>query len=105
MSAEMRESLGITHILSVCPNFPSTGPNHLQISVLDTEHENLLIHFPKACQFIQNSLDGGGRVLVHCVMGVSRSPAVVSAYCESLVLLYYLRFVPGLSCMVNQNVK
>jgi len=80
MSTEIRESLEITHILSVCPNFPSTGPNHLQISVLDTEHENLLIHLPKACHFIQNSLDGGGRVLVHCVMGVSRSSTVVSAY-------------------------
>lgn len=82
MSSEMRERSGITHILSVCPNFPSTGPNHLQISVLDTEHENLLIHLPKACRFIQNSLDSGGRVLVHCVMGVSRSATVVSAYRE-----------------------
>lgn len=82
MSPELRANYGISHILSVCPNYPTTGPNHMQIAVLDTEHENLLIHLPKACQFIQDALDSGDRVLVHCVMGVSRSVTVVSAYCE-----------------------
>jgi dual specificity phosphatase 12 len=82
MSSELRENLQIARILSVCPleKYPITGPNHMHISVLDTEYENLLIHLPKACQFIQNALDGGDRVLVHCVMGVSRSVTVVSAY-------------------------
>lgn len=84
MSSDLRASLGITHVLSVCPNYPSTGPHHLQIPVLDTENENLLIHLPQACRFIQDALDSGGRVLVHCVMGVSRSCAVTAAYCECL---------------------
>ncbi|KZP09985.1 phosphatases II [Athelia psychrophila] len=80
MSSDLRASLGITHIISVCPNYPSTGPNHLEISVLDSEYENLLIHLPNACRFIQDALDSGGRVLVHCVMGVSRSCTVTAAY-------------------------
>ncbi|KAL0577895.1 hypothetical protein V5O48_004090 [Marasmius crinis-equi] len=77
---EVRERLGITHILSVCQDFHSTGPNHLSICVADSEYEDILIHLPKACKFIQSALDEGGRVLVHCVMGVSRSTTVLAAY-------------------------
>ncbi|GLB34384.1 putative dual specificity phosphatase, catalytic domain [Lyophyllum shimeji] len=80
LSPEVKKKLGITHIVSVCPEYPSTGPNHLAIVVEDTEYDNILIHLPKACQFIQSALDRGGRVLVHCVMGVSRSATVVAAY-------------------------
>ncbi|KAA1466633.1 phosphatases II [Dentipellis sp. KUC8613] len=72
--------LGITHIVSVCPEFSSDSPNHLTISVQDSEWEDLLIHLPRACQFIKTALDHGGKVLVHCVMGVSRSATVIAAY-------------------------
>lgn len=77
---EIRKKLGITHVVSICPEYPSTGPNHLTISVDDSEYENLLIHLPEACHFIQQALDEGGSVLVHCVMGISRSTTVVAAY-------------------------
>ncbi|KAF9262197.1 phosphatases II [Marasmius fiardii PR-910] len=77
---ELREQLGITHIVSVCQDFHSTGPNHLSICVADSEYEDILIHLPKACTFIQKALDESGRVLVHCVMGVSRSTTVLAAY-------------------------
>ncbi|KAJ4464627.1 protein-tyrosine phosphatase-like protein [Lentinula edodes] len=80
VSSELRKQLGITHILSVCPEFPSTGLNHLTIAVDDSEYEDLLIRLPEACRFIQNALNNGGKVLVHCVMGVSRSATVLSAY-------------------------
>jgi protein tyrosine phosphatase len=68
----------------VCPEYPSTGPNHLTIAVDDSEYENLLIHLPQTCRFMQDTLDEGGTVLVHCVMGVSRSTTVVAAYCKFL---------------------
>lgn len=80
LSVDVKKKLGITHVLSVCPEYPSTGQNHLTIVVDDSEYDNILIHLPKACQFIQSALDRGGRVLVHCVMGVSRSATVVAAY-------------------------
>ncbi|KAK7440256.1 hypothetical protein VKT23_017196 [Stygiomarasmius scandens] len=79
-STETLERLGITHILSVCPEFASTGPNHMNISVDDSEYDDLLIFLPRACQFIQQALEGEGRVLVHCVVGVSRSATVAAAY-------------------------
>lgn len=81
-STEVQKKLETTHIVSVCPEYPSTGPNHLTIAVDDSEYENILIHLPDACQFIQAALDNGGRVFVHCVMGISRSTTVVAAYRE-----------------------
>ena len=81
--------MGITHIVSVCPDYPSTGPRHLTIPVEDSELENLLIHLPEACRFIHNALEQGGRVLIHCVMGISRSTTVLAAYRELYLLFYF----------------
>jgi len=75
--------LGITHVLSVCPDLPSRTPTHHCIPVADSEYENLLIRLPEACRFIDVALKsngGRGKVLVHCVMGISRSTTVVCAY-------------------------
>ncbi|KAF8187201.1 protein-tyrosine phosphatase-like protein [Pholiota molesta] len=80
LSVEQKQRHSITHVVSVCPEFPSTGPKHLNIAVEDTEYDDLLIHLPKACAFIQHALGHGGRVLVHCVMGISRSTTVVAAF-------------------------
>jgi dual specificity phosphatase 12 len=82
LSLEVQPELGITHVLSVCPDYSSQAPNHLTIAVQDTEFEDLLIHLSKACRFIQTAFDDGGKVLVHCVQGISRSATVVCAYCE-----------------------
>ncbi|KAJ6457060.1 protein-tyrosine phosphatase-like protein [Mycena vitilis] len=79
-SNETRRKYGITHILSVCPESTSTGVNHLCIPVMDSEYEDLLIHLPDTCHFIEDALANGGRVLIHCIMGVSRSATVLAAY-------------------------
>ncbi|KAH7887238.1 protein-tyrosine phosphatase-like protein [Phlebopus sp. FC_14] len=81
LSQDVRKKFGITHVLTVCTEhtFPP-APNSLIIPVQDSEYEDLLIHLPDACNFIQSALDQRGRVLVHCVMGISRSATVVSAY-------------------------
>ena len=52
------------------------------IPVQDSEYADILIHLPDACRFIQNAVDDGGRVLVHCHMGISRSATVIAAYCK-----------------------
>ncbi|KAJ6567146.1 protein-tyrosine phosphatase-like protein [Mycena capillaripes] len=79
-SEETKEKNGITHILSVCPEATSSDAKHLVVSVFDSEYEDLLIHLPETCRFIENALAEGGRVLIHCVMGVSRSSTVLTAY-------------------------
>ena len=85
LSSSQRSGLGITHVLSVCPDYPADpkDSHHLCIPVQDSEFENLLVHLPLACSFIQNAIDAGGKVLVHCVMGVSRSATVICAYRKS----------------------
>lgn len=147
--------LGITHVLSVCPDYPevtsaregatSAGdarcptvehPLHRCIPVQDSEYEDILVHLPSAVAFIRDALapsrpaevvrgeaagqqvapekKGGEasaelpasiapvqkhRVLVHCVMGISRSATVVCAYCEffGTVLVLWLPFVEDVS--------
>mmetsp|Transcript_12181 Transcript_12181/g.13889 ORF Transcript_12181/g.13889 Transcript_12181/m.13889 type:complete len:119 (-) Transcript_12181:70-426(-) len=39
-----------------------------------------MIFFDKACEFISSSLEEGGKVLVHCFAGKSRSSTFVLAY-------------------------
>lgn len=72
----------------MCPEYEPTKRDHMMIAVDDTEYDDLLTHLPKACDFIQDALNGGGKVLVHCVMGVSRSTTALAAYCAYSILVY-----------------
>ncbi|MCL4148508.1 UNVERIFIED_CONTAM: hypothetical protein GTU68_013577, partial [Idotea baltica] len=47
---------------------------------LDTPEFPLIEILDECCEFIQASVVAGGRVLVHCNAGVSRSASVVIAY-------------------------
>ncbi|OCK75180.1 dual specificity protein phosphatase 12 [Lepidopterella palustris CBS 459.81] len=81
---EALQQANITHVLSVL-RLPLDqrlfSPfKHMVVEVDDVEDENLLEHFPATNQFIQEGLDGGGGVLVHCAMGKSRSATCVIAY-------------------------
>jgi len=86
-SADLRRQFGITHIVSACPDLPLQGPNHMVIPVQDSEYADILIHLPDACRFIQKAVDDGGRVLVHCRMGISRSATVIAAHCKFVARL------------------
>ncbi|KAF2004934.1 dual specificity protein phosphatase 12 [Amniculicola lignicola CBS 123094] len=81
---EALQQANITHVLSVLrlpldQNLFSPF-QHMTVEVDDTEDENLLEHFPLTNKFIQEGLDSGGGVLVHCAMGKSRSATCVIAY-------------------------
>ena len=47
-----------------------------QVDLPDVESSNLLTHLPGCIDFITKALAGGGKVLVHCAAGVSRSTTV-----------------------------
>lgn len=74
----------ITHILSVgieTPDFMNTrGVQTIFIRCLDLPETDLKDVLEKSFEFIENSLKIGGRVLVHCNQGVSRSSSVVIGY-------------------------
>lgn len=84
------DALGTTHVLSVIdappyalalpPEVACDPSAHLHLRVEDTEAANLLACLPRATRFIREALTAGGRVLVHCQGGLSRSATVVAAY-------------------------
>ncbi|KLO18102.1 hypothetical protein SCHPADRAFT_867237 [Schizopora paradoxa] len=136
--------LGITHILSVCPQnrggplqintaasppnalYTATSPRHCSIIIDDSETQDIILHLPAAVAFIRDALQESSfptepsasgspigergvdkgqheacladtqnqrrnhKVLVHCVMGISRSATVVCAY-----LMATRRFSPA----------
>ena len=75
----------ITHILLVleydyCGYEEYTKYKRLWIPAEDHPAQNLLQHFERTNAFIEQALTDGGRVLVHCAMGVSRSATIICAY-------------------------
>ncbi|XP_029466515.1 dual specificity protein phosphatase 13-like isoform X2 [Rhinatrema bivittatum] len=85
------QELGITHILNAADGKfnVNTGAryyedlciNYYGIEAYDDPSFAISAFFYKAANFIKHGIDTpGGRVLVHCAMGVSRSAALVLAY-------------------------
>ena len=76
----MQKDQQYEHILSVIAESPYQPPetpkSHLTIPVNDVESAVLIKHFPAGIAFIKNGLEEGGKVLVHCAAGVSRSATV-----------------------------
>jgi len=79
-------SLGITHVVSViesAPIFLQTLPlRTLHIPLSDQPNQDILTHLPVTTSFIRDALaeSPDSRVLVHCLVGISRSATVVCAY-------------------------
>ncbi|GAA5936903.1 uncharacterized protein JCM15063_000096 [Sporobolomyces koalae] len=85
---EILRALGVTHVLCIAEareafllraKFPDQFQYLIQ-EIRDADDQNLIKIFPQAQTFIDGALSAGGRVLVHCGDGISRSPAIVTAY-------------------------
>ncbi|XP_036430584.1 dual specificity protein phosphatase family protein [Colossoma macropomum] len=84
------KKLGITHILNVAHSKQgSIGDQsyygeefvYYGIPAEDSSRFDLSVHFRPASDFIHKALKKkNGKVLVHCIMGVSRSSTLVLAY-------------------------
>ncbi|XP_061953715.1 dual specificity protein phosphatase PHS1-like isoform X2 [Populus nigra] len=86
-SVHTLQHLGITHILCLCGNeigqSESQHPDLFQyknFSITDDEDSNISCIFEEASDFIDHVESVGGRVLVHCFEGRSRSATLVLAY-------------------------
>ncbi|XP_055367150.1 dual specificity protein phosphatase 2 [Betta splendens] len=81
-----RESLaaaGITAVLNVsstCPNVYEGELQYLRLTVEDSLGADIRACFPAAIAFINSVQQSGGRVLVHCQAGISRSATICLAY-------------------------
>lgn len=75
------ESLRITHVVSILSRPVSPcDREHLQCYIEDEGSEDLTPVIQSALPFIRLALSHGGRVLVHCEQGRSRSTSVVVAH-------------------------
>ncbi|KAJ1628935.1 protein-tyrosine phosphatase-like protein [Pavlovales sp. CCMP2436] len=80
---EALKAAGITAVVcatsEAAPYFPETL-KYLHIKVRDEAGVRISKHFDDSFAFIERGLFGGGAVLVHCVVGRSRSGTLVAAY-------------------------
>ncbi|KAM9322272.1 dual specificity phosphatase 28 [Pholidichthys leucotaenia] len=82
-SDELIRQEGVTLCINVSKQqpFPSAaGIKKLQISVYDDPSEDLYSHFNRCADAIQKEADRGGRSVVYCKNGRSRSATICIAY-------------------------
>ncbi|XP_023321112.1 protein phosphatase Slingshot homolog 2 [Eurytemora carolleeae] len=80
---EELNSNGVTHILNVTREIDNFFPSvfqYMNIREYDVEETNLLKYWDKTFFFIKDCMLQGGKVLVHCKMGISRSASTVAAF-------------------------
>jgi protein-tyrosine phosphatase len=79
---QFRNEPGITHILNCTPDTHSYGLKDFRIHQININDGNEVPfdEFWSAIQFIEMAVQSGGKVLVHCHAGISRSPGIVCGY-------------------------
>ena len=104
-NVELLDELGITHIvnavLAIEPAFPDKY-EYLSVDLRDISNENIENEFDKVNEFIDLALSNGGKVLVHCIAGVSRSASLVASY---LINKKNLSFDEALKILKNNRPK
>ncbi|KAI4820759.1 hypothetical protein KUCAC02_028728 [Chaenocephalus aceratus] len=109
-SAENRADLTkhrVTHILNAAHSKRGVQPDiyecmeitYMGIEAHDSCGFDMSVNFRAAADFIHRALSRGGKVLVHCHVGVSRSATLVLAY---LMLKHNLSLVEAI-CAVKQK--
>ena len=97
------KELGITHIISVLPGFTPPYPDdfkYMVINAMDDENTNLDMVFEDSNKFIDDAFENRGNILVHCMMGRSRSATIVAAY---LIHTFGMNVDEILSLMKNKR--
>lgn len=77
------KQLGITHVLTAIAGVGPIFPNdftYKNIPIRDVPGESISVYFNQSIDYISKAINGGGKVFVHCVCGVSRSATLVAAY-------------------------
>jgi len=98
--------LGVTHVLNAAEGqrngtvdtskdfYEPWGITYKGLKLLDVPQTNIALHFNDVTMFIDEALEAGGKVLVNCEMGMSRSSTCVLAY---LMLRHEMTAIEALS--------
>ena len=80
-------AIHLQSVINYDVKLPSHVCEHVHIRVEDDADANIIDSLEDALEFIEEAIDDGGKVLVHCHNGVSRSAALVLAFmCFSMGL-------------------
>ncbi|XP_045130630.1 dual specificity protein phosphatase 3-like isoform X2 [Portunus trituberculatus] len=86
------QKIGVTHVLNTAQGsefatvdtdasfYKNVGIKYMGMKLLDFPSANIAQYFESGADFIEEALSGGGKILVHCFMGVSRSSTIACAY-------------------------
>lgn len=90
LTTEKLRSLGITAIVCalteteekhvVSSSYASLTIPKRYVRVLDSETSDISVHFDPIGKFVDDEINRGGKVLIHCMAGISRSASLVIAY-------------------------
>jgi protein-tyrosine phosphatase len=86
---DLLKGLGITHIISVIPTFNPAFEDkfkYLFLHAHDDDYQDIKKYFDNSNEFIKNCLFEGGKVLIHCMVGRSRSVTIFMSF-----LIYILK--------------
>lgn len=82
-SRENIQARGVTLLINSAQELPKQeipGVESVKLFLDDVSHANIQIYFDRMADKMNDHLSRGGRVLVHCMMGVSRSTSLILAY-------------------------
>ena len=82
-SLDTLEELEVTHILTMGNDMSPKFPEKFEYKVWKLEDDidaDVKQYFEDGIQFIDEALNSGGTVFVHCAAGISRSSSMVWAY-------------------------
>ncbi|KAI1720057.1 dual specificity phosphatase, catalytic domain-containing protein [Ditylenchus destructor] len=80
---DLLASTGITHVVNAATAVSNFYPKHfkyLALPALDCPTQDLRQYFDSAFAFMHEAVEKGGKVLVHCNAGISRSSTIAIAY-------------------------
>jgi atypical dual specificity phosphatase len=101
----------ITHVLSIGANplAKVDGVTYYRLSICDSSSATISKITDAACDIIDGAIaskQGTGRILVHCMAGISRSPMVVTAYLmkrKGMTLKAALAQIVGVRPQISPN--
>ena len=109
MSKNKLKDLGITHVLTLIDKMNPMFPDEFVykcVSITDSAESDIVSEVDECLNFIKTAVNQGGKVLVHCFAGRSRSGSVVVAYVMKESQMTYddaLKFVQEKREVVQPN--